>query len=318
MKVENIFKLEVKLKNNLIFKNDPSVQDKNQKQTQEIFSEKWSEFEKGKQKQEVYKFQREWFLKLYGFSSEEALKDYLTTTKIILDAGCGLGYKAAWFAELAPHAKVIAIDISDSIFIAAKNYKNLKNLFFYQSDISNTGIKSNQIDFTVCDQVIMHTENPEKTFNHLTNLTSISGEFACYVYRKKALPRELVDDYFRKATHDIPSDQVWEMSAQLTELGKRLSELDVCFEAPEIPLLGIKAGTYDIQRFIYWNFIKCFYRENWGKEMCDATNFDWYAPSNAKRYSKEEFKTMIEKNNLKIGHFHEEEACYSGRFLNKK
>ena len=30
----------------------------------------------------------------------------------------------------------------------------------------------------------MHTENPEKTFTHLTNITSISGEFACYVYRK--------------------------------------------------------------------------------------------------------------------------------------
>ena len=317
MKIENIFKSEVKLKKNLIFKNDQSVQDKNQKQTQEIFSEKWSEFEKGKQKEEVYKFQREWFLKLYGFSSEKALKAFLVNKKTILDAGCGLGYKAAWFAELAPHATVIGIDISDSIIIAAKNYKNLKNLFFCQSDISNTGIKSNQIDFTVCDQVIMHTENPEKTFSHLTNITSISGEFACYVYRKKALPRELLDDHFRKATHDLSKDELWEMSSQLTELGKRLSELDVRFEAPDIPLLGIKAGTYDIQRFIYWNFIKCFWREDWGKEMCDTTNFDWYAPSNAKRFSKKEFENLVHDNNLKIEFFHEEEACYSGRFYKK-
>ena len=277
MKVENIFKFEVKLKNNLIFKNDPSVQDKNQKQTQEIFSEKWSEFEKGKQKEEVYKFQREWFLKLYGFSSEEALKDHLSTTKIILDAGCGLGYKAAWFAELAPHATVIGIDLSEATFIAAQNYKHLQNLYFYKSDIADTGLKKNSIDFTVCDQVIMHTENPEYTFKHLSSITSLAGEFACYVYRKKALPRELLDDHFRLATHDISNEKLWEMSSQLTELGKRLSELDIRFEAPDIPLLGIKAGTYDIQRFIYWNVIKCCWREDWGKEMCDATNFDWYA-----------------------------------------
>jgi len=107
---------------------------------------------------------------------------------------------------------------------------------------------------------------------------------------------------------------LWEMSSQLTELGKRLSELKITFDSPDIPLLGIKGGEQDLQRFIYWNFLKCFWREDWGKEMSDATNFDWYAPSNAKRYSKEEFKNMIEQNNLEIKHFHEEEACYSGRF----
>lgn len=160
----------------------------------------------------------------------------------------------------------------------------------------------------------MHTENPESTFKHLSAITSLGGEFACYVYKKKALPRELLDDHFRLATHDIPNEQIWEMSAQLTELGKRLSDLKVNIDSPDIPLLGIKGGTYDLQRFIYWNFIKCFWREDWGKEMCDATNFDWYAPSNAKRYSEEEFKTLINKNNLKILHFYEEEACYSGRF----
>ena len=309
-----IFQFSIEFKENIISRDFNDIKEKNQKQTQDIFSEKWNEFEKGNKKNEVYEYQKQWFLKLYGFSSENHLRRFLSNKFTILDAGCGLGYKAAWFAKLAPHAKVIGIDVSDSIFTAAKNYKNLKNLFFCQSDISNTGIKSNQIDFTVCDQVIMHTENPEKTFTHLTNITSISGEFACYVYRKKALPRELVDDYFRKATHNLTNKEIWEMSSQLTKLGKNLSDLKVKIESPDIPLLGIKGGVYDIQRFIYWNFIKCFWREDWGNEMCDATNFDWYAPSNAKRYSKEEFLNMIQNNNLIVEHFHEEEACFSGRF----
>ena len=313
--IERVFVNEIFFKENLIFDKSLSVSEKNQKQTQEIFSEKWTEWEKGNKKENVYDFQRDWFLKLYGFSSENDLKNFLSNKTYIVDAGCGLGYKSAWLAELAPHAIIIGIDISESILIASKNYKKIKNLFFYQSDIAKTGIKKNSIDFTICDQVIMHTEFPEKTFFHLSNITSINGEFACYVYRKKALPRELLDDYFRVATHDLKSADLWEMSSQLTELGKRLSELEISFESPDIPLLGIKGGTYDIQRFIYWNFIKCFWKEDWGKEMCDATNFDWYAPSNAKRYSKNEFKEMIFSNNLVINHFHEEEACYSARLI---
>lgn len=74
------------------------------------------------------------------------------------------------------------------------------------------------------------------------------------IFIEKALPRELIDDYFRTNTHNIPDAEIWQLSEQLTELGKRLSALQISFESPEIPLLGIKAGTYDIQRFIYWNF----------------------------------------------------------------
>ncbi|MGC6422228.1 MAG: class I SAM-dependent methyltransferase [Flavobacteriaceae bacterium] len=315
MNLNKLFSTEIELKSNQIFQITKSSEiELAQEQTKDVFSEKWEEFEQGKQKEDVYQFQKEWFLDLYGFSSEKHFKEFLSDKKVIVDAGCGLGYKSAWFAELAPNAIVIGIDISDSVQIASKNYQHLSNLFFYQSDIASTELKENTIDFVVCDQVIMHTENPELTFKHLTDITTTGGEFACYVYRKKALPRELVDNHFRKATFDIPNDKLWEMSAQLTELGKRLSELDVKFESPDIPALGIKGGTYDIQRFIYWNFLKCFWREDWGKEMCDATNFDWYAPSNAKRYSKYEFEKMIFENKMEIISFHEEEACYSGRF----
>jgi len=161
----------------------------------------------------------------------------------------------------------------------------------------------------------MHTEIPENTFKHLVAITSPGGEFACYVYSKKALPRELVDDYFRKATHSISKEEMWKFSEQLTELGKRLSDLKISFESPDIPLLGIKGGTYDIQRFIYWNFLKCFWKEDWGFDLSKSTNFDWYAPSNAKRFSKQEFLDMVNGNELTVSYLHEEEACYSGSFL---
>lgn len=316
MNVKELFKENVVVTDNFITvqkKTDSS--ESNQQQTRDIFSDKWVEADEYKNIDKLYEFQYDWFLSLYGFESQEKLAAYLSDKKTIIDTGCGLGYKAALFAKLAPHAIVLGVDISDAIDVAAKNFRQYPNLFFFRGDIANTGLKDGVIDFTVCDQVIMHTEVPEDTFRHLSNITSPGGEFACYVYSKKALPRELMDDYFRKATHTISKEEMWKFSEQLTELGKRLSDLKVSFESPDIPLLGIKGGTYDIQRFIYWNFIKCFWKEEWGFDLSKSTNFDWYAPSNAKRFSKQEFLDMVNENRLQVSYLHEEEACYSGRFL---
>ena len=107
------------------------------------------------------------------------------------------------------------------------------------------------------------------------------------------------------------------MSEQLTELGRSLSEVNVRFFAPDIPELGIKGGIYDIQRFIYWNFIKCFWNPELGPETSIATNFDWYSPSNARRFSKAEVEAIAAQNMMDIQFFHSEEAAHSGRFAHQ-
>ena len=209
------------------------------------------------------------------------------------------------------------MDYSDSINYASKEYKHLKNLFFIRGDIANTGFKENVINYVSCDQVLQHTENPEETFAHLTKITKNNDVFSCYVYAEKALPRELLDEYFRKKTHEIDRNDLLDLSKQLTELGKTLTDLNIKINFPEIPLLGIKGGKQDLQRFFYWNFLKCYWNEELGQDISTSTNFDWYSPSNATRYSEDEFKDLIKNNNLEIEHFHSEEACYSGRFIKK-
>ena len=317
MQIEKLFDAKINVLDNFIFLKKSSLHN-NQQQTNDIFSDKWGKVEEMEKVGEMENFQFKWYLELYGFKNEEQLKIFLQSKRVIFDAGCGLGYKAAWFAKLAPNSIVIGMDFSEAAKIAAKRYKNIPNLYFVQGDIADTKLNSGVVDYVSCDQVIMHTEVPENTFAHLTDITSQNGEFACYVYSKKALPRELLDDYFRQNVINFDSEKVWEMSRQLTQLGKTLSDLKIKIDVPDIPMLNIKGGNYDLQRFIYWNFIKCFWRGDWGIEMSDATNFDWYSPSNAKRYSEEEYKKMIEDNTLDIVTFHKEEACYSGRFKKRR
>lgn len=289
----------------------------NQDQTTKVFSEKWSKYDDSSEQEKLYSFQRDWYLKLYGFGTVDALRSFLADKSTIFDAGCGLGYKAAWFAELAPHALVIGMDFSEAAELAAARYREIENLFFIRGDIGATNFNDGVIDYCSCDQVIMHTEDPKATFAELARITNSSGEFACYFYAKKALPRELLDDYFRVHCKDMSSEALWTMSEQLTELGHRLSDLDVTFEAPDIPELGIKGGTYDIQRFIYWNFLKCFWNPELGQETSVSCNFDWYSPSNAQRFSKAEVEAIASNNQMQITFFHSEEAAHSGRFCHE-
>lgn len=289
----------------------------NQNSTNEAFSRKWADYDSSSEKEKCFEMQRKWYLDLYGFSSEKELASYLRTKEYIYDAGCGLGYKAAWFAALAPESIVIGMDFSIAAKRAADNYQDISNLFFVQGDIASPVFRDNVIDYVSCDQVIMHTEDPDKTFSELSRITKLDGEFACYFYAKKALPRELVDDFFRHHCNNMTHDELMEMSSQLSELGKRLSELNVSFDVPDIPALGIKGGTMDIQRFVYWNFLKCFWNSDLGRETSVMTNFDWYSPSNARRFSREEVENIVRANRMNIVTFHAEEACYSGRFSKK-
>ena len=97
----------------------------------------------------------------------------------------------------------------------------------------------------------------------------------------------------------------------MTQLGKYLEGLNVELDIPEIELLNIKKGKYSLQRFFYWNFLKCFYIENFNDDINDSINFDWYSPQQAKRYSKEEYLELCK--NFRILSFNEEDACYSSK-----
>lgn len=119
--IHQIFNKKIIIDNNIITLDvhKSKTTKNNQKQTKNVFSEKWDKVKKYKNINKFYKGQLDWFLDLYGFSTEKKLKEFLSGKNIIVDTGCGLGYKASWFAKLAPNSIVIGIDISDSIYVAA-------------------------------------------------------------------------------------------------------------------------------------------------------------------------------------------------------
>src|SRR3712207_3338642 len=100
-----------------------------------------------------------------------------------------------------------------------------------------------------------------------------------YVYRRKGPVREFTDDYIRERISSLPPEEAWEALRPLTRLGQALAELRAEVEVPEdVPLLGIRAGRYDVQRLIYWHFAKMYWNEAVPFETSHHINFDWYHP----------------------------------------
>ncbi|WP_289701241.1 class I SAM-dependent methyltransferase [Helicobacter rodentium] len=190
--IENIFKSKIQFQGNFVNLLKTIGAD-NQAQTAEAFSEKWVSYAENtdeKEQKKLWDYQKEWYLKLYGFKDEKDLAHFLSQCEYVFDAGCGLGYLSEWFAALSPKTKIIAMDISDSVCVAAERYKEIPNIYFMKGDIANTPFKDNAIDYVSCHAVIMHTENPEVTFRELSRILKPSsasggGDFPAIFMQKK-------------------------------------------------------------------------------------------------------------------------------------
>lgn len=80
-----------------------------------------------------------------------------TEGKLILDAGCGSGYKALALAEANPGSKIIGIDFSEeSIKLARQRleYHGIKNAEFYAISIEELPKLGLEFDYINCDDVL--------------------------------------------------------------------------------------------------------------------------------------------------------------------
>ena len=314
-KAADIFARELPLVQGVYLSGEASASE-NELHTNQAFSEKWTTLQQdATDEEEGWKqFQFRWYLTCYGYETEADFAASLSQRRVILDAGCGPGYKAAWFARMNPDATVVAMDLSDSVFVAARRYASVPNMIFVKGDIADTPFRDGTFDFISCDQVLHHTDSPPETVKEFARILAPGGLLNTYVYARKSLPRELLDEHLREYAKQLTQEQIWDLSDQLTRLGRALSELNISLDVPDVPALGIKGGRQDLQRFIYWNFIKCFWNPEHGFEASKLINFDWYAPSTAFRYTLEEFTSMLSAAAFVPEFLHSEEACHSGRF----
>ena len=283
------------------------------KEVQETFHEKWAAKDlMGVGDSSPYKqFMREWMLDKYGWGIEEEFAAQLKERNTILDAGAGLGREVINLAQAAPHSTVIGLEFSDAAISALKNISSFTNATIIQGDIMKMPFADSSFDFILSEGVLHHTPDTREAFRKCCSVLKKGGEIAFYIYRKKGPLREFADDYLRK---NVRSDEKWSVAERITLLGKALSDLKVRVKIPQdIPELGVKSGEMDLQRFIYYDFLKCFWNDRLPFEENVIINFDWYAPKHAHRHTKDEVLEWCRENAVEVIWFHEEDAGYSVR-----
>ncbi len=288
------------------------------RQDQATFGEKWtSKDSMGISDSSPYKaFMRGWMLRKYGWKDESDFTTELEGRRFILDAGAGLGREVINLAKSAPKSVVIGLEFSDCAVNAVKNVSSLPNAYIIQGDILNMPFAKGSFDFILSEGVLHHTPNTREAFQKCCKVLKKGGEIAFYIYRKKGPLREFADDYFRQIMQNASAEEKWKIAESITAMGKALSDARAVVRiTQDIAALGIKKGDFELQRFVYYNFLKCFWNDHLPFDENSIINFDWYAPLHAHRHTENELRAWCKENSVEIVWFHGEDSGYSVRGL---
>ena len=284
-----------------------------QEQTREAFGFKWARRD-SYESPAVQEAGRGWLLEKYCQGDPERLSRWLADgggRKLILDAGCGSGNSALmFFGDHLRQHDYLGVDISSACEVGRTRFaeRGMPGDFL-QCSLLDLPVPDGSFDLIFSEGVLHHTDDPRGAFHALVRKLAPGGRFLFYVYARKAVIREFTDDLIREKLQGLSDTEAWAALEPLTRLGKALGELKATLEVPEdVPLLGIRKGSLDLQRFFYWNICKSFYREDWTLEEMNHVNFDWFRPMNCHRQTPEEVREWVDSAALELEQLRVEEA----------
>jgi SAM-dependent methyltransferase len=243
----------------------------------------------------------DWYCKKLGLANLAELKAFYRGKNLILEVGPGSGFNTRFMAEHT-RGTVIAADISEAAYTTHENTRDLANCHVVQSDLMELPFQDHLFDFVIADGVLHHTPDTRKAVATLYRKVKPGGQFFFYVYKKMGAARYFCDQFIREHFSQLEPEECYRACEGITELGRELSRLGatVTLQKP-IPILGIPAGTHDVQRLLYYNFLKCFWNEAFDYETNNMVNFDWYHPHQAWQHTEDEVRGWLE--DLGVGEF---------------
>ncbi|MCA9876923.1 MAG: methyltransferase domain-containing protein [Thermomicrobiales bacterium] len=295
-----------------------ATEDEGQLQTRDAFAYKWQQRDSYDSPGMIAGY-ISWLAEKYGFGTRDKWIDYFTSRGRILDVGCGSGIPA--FSIVDSETWVgdtlwVGADISAAVDVARERIGHYPNTHFVQADALQLPFRDGSFDTVFSEGVLHHTPSTRQAILAVARILALGGEFLFYVYRQKGPVREFTDDAIRASIAPLSDAEAWESMRSLTRLGQALAELQTVVDVPEdVPLLGIKAGQWDVQRLIYWHFAKLFWNSAWTFEENVHVNFDWYRPRYAHRQTADEVRRWCDEAGLAITWFHEQESGYTVRAI---
>lgn len=263
--------------------------------TNQTFSDKWRRFKNYGHEAAHQEFLFGWYCKKLGLPDITSLKAFYRAKSRVLEVGPGSGFNTKFIAENCS-GDVFALDVSDAAFTTFGNTNHLPNCNVVQADLMQAPFADDSFDFIIADGVLHHTPNTRDAVRALYAKVKPGGQFFFYVYRQMGAARFFTDQHIRHAFMQLSPDDCYKACEGLTELGRELSRVDAKITLDKaIPVLGIPAGKHDVQRLLYYNFVKCFWNDAFDFETNNMVNFDWYHPHNAWQHSEAEVEGWLKE-----------------------
>jgi SAM-dependent methyltransferase/uncharacterized protein YbaR (Trm112 family) len=273
--------------------------------TNKTFSDKWTRFKQYGLDTASSGFLQDWYCKKLGVETIEDLKAFYREKESILEVGPGSGFNTRFIAEHS-RGQVFALDISDAAFTTQGNTRHLPNCTTVQADLMEAPFPDESFDFVIADGVLHHTPNTRDAVRALYRKVRPGGQFFFYVYRKMGAARYFCDGYLREQFTRLSPEECYAACEGLTELGRELSRLNARITLTKgVPELGIPPGAHDVQRLLYYNFLKCFWNDAFDHETNNMVNFDWYHPHNAWQHTQDEVKGWLEEFGVREASFND-------------
>lgn len=246
------------------------------------------------------KYSKQLFFDRYGITEaelEEFIKD-----KTVYDPAIGSGRVEHIFAKYAK--EIYATDLSDAVYKAKEKLSDkFDNINYFKGNLLNPPFQENSFDAVICHAILQHTGNTFEGIKSLTKVLKKDGILFFDVYRKAAPIRDFTDDFIRSLVCDLSPKEAWDKLLPVTKLAEKLYEKKINLDN-DIDELEIEAGEYNLQRFIYYKFLKTFWNENMSFEDNHMVVFDWYYPKISERYTVQEVEQWLQKLNLKVIKLH--------------
>ncbi|MCC6532438.1 MAG: class I SAM-dependent methyltransferase [Burkholderiales bacterium] len=266
-----------------------------QQRTNVTFSDKWGRFRNYGMDEDHRAFLFGWYCRKLGVGDIDGLRAFYRSKRTILEVGPGSGFNTRFMAQNTA-GQVYALDISEAAYTTFANTRDLPNCHVVQADLMDAPFAEAQFDFVIADGVLHHTPDTRAAARALYRLVRPGGSFFFYVYRKMGPSRQFCDEYIRSHFTKLAAEECYRACEGLTELGRELSRLNAKIYLDKgVPILGIPPGLHDVQRLVYYNFVKCFWNDAFDFPTNNMVNFDWYHPLSAWQHTEEEVRTWLEE-----------------------
>jgi SAM-dependent methyltransferase len=264
-----------------------------QSATSETFSFKWSTFQDYGDDPKEKDFLFAWYRRKFGLEQDEDLASFYRDRDFVLEVGSGSGFNTRFAAEHC-RGKVFAADLSAAADTTFGKTRHLRNCAVIRADLMDLPFRDALFDLVIADGVLHHTPSTEAAMRALYLKVKPGGQLFFYVYKKMGPARQFCDEYIRSAFGRLSPGACLEACRALTEMGRELSRLDARITLTKpVELLGIPAGTHDVQRLLYYNFVKCFWNDAFDFETNNMINFDWYHPHHAWQHTEQEVEGWL-------------------------